>query len=81
MKKIWYDQRCVLCPGCAFFRPEGTRPESFDPNVVWPDGCGLYGYTLHDYPEPARDCDGFKTPEQYRRELEQEKLQNKRKKN
>lgn len=80
MKKIYYDQRCVRCPECAFFRPEGPRPEStIDPAEVWPDSCSFYGYTLHDYPEPAQDCDGFKTPAQYRRELEMNKHKKSRK--
>lgn len=49
----------------------GPRPEStLDPTAVWPDACRFYGYAFHEYPELAQDCDGFKTPSQYQRELE-----------
>lgn len=59
-----YDQRCVKCPECAYFRPEGPRKDSLDPDAVWPDACGCYGYTLHNDLPPAEDCDGFLTPAQ-----------------
>lgn len=80
MKKLYYDQRCVRCPGCAFFRPQGPRPEStLDPTAVWPDACRFYGYAFHEYPELAQDCDGFKTPSQYQRELEMKNRKEKKK--
>ena len=63
MEKL-YDQRCVKCPECVFFRPKGPRKDSLSPDDIWPDACGCYGYTLHDALSPAEDCDGFLTPVQ-----------------
>ena len=62
MLREWYDQRCKKCPQCAFYRPEGPRKEStVDPDAIWPDACGRYGYSFHDNKPPSEDCDGFMT--------------------
>ena len=65
MKKQWYDHKSVLCPDCAYHRPEGERKTETG-SVYYPEGCGNYGYSFHDYPELADDCEGFTTQEQYK---------------
>lgn len=69
MKKLYYDHKTVLCDGCAHFVPAGPRDKTSA--GIWPDGCSRYGYSLTGpYPEPADECSGFQTPEQYAAELE-----------
>lgn len=65
MKKKWYDHKSRICTGCHFYRPAGIRRTAIG-DVLFPEGCGNYGYSFHDYPEPADDCEGFMTTEQYR---------------
>lgn len=70
MKKRWYDHKCTLCPVCGWYRPEGPRPESqIDPGMIWPEACGKYGYSLHEYDTPADECEGFATPAQVQRRM------------
>lgn len=81
MPKKEYYRKCLLCPGCAFHRPEGKRPGSIDPDTIWKEACGLYGYSFFQDLEPAADCEGFKTPAQHAADLarkEQEKKMRKR---
>lgn len=60
-----YDQKCVKCGECAFFREKGKRPDSrVDPDDIWPEACGRYGYIFHDEYPPAPECEGFMTPVQ-----------------
>lgn len=65
MKKQYYDHKCVKCPVCGWFQPEGKRPSTVDPETVWPEACGNYGYSfdLNRYPELADDCEGFQSPQ------------------
>lgn len=65
MKKQWYDHKSRKCPECQFHRPAGERETEIG-KTYFPEGCGQYGYSFHEYPEPADDCDGFITPEQYK---------------
>lgn len=78
MTKQYYDHRTKLCEGCAHFSPAGERAVTHD----WmPEGCRRYGYSLTgNYPEPADDCRGFQTPEQYAAELERIEKEKKMKK-
>lgn len=66
MKKQYYDHRCKQCPGCAHYRPAGTR-DVCGRKEFFREGCAAYGYTFHDYEEDADDCPGFHTPEEYAR--------------
>lgn len=81
LDKQYYDHRCVKCPLCAHHRPEGKRPESISPNEIWPEACGLYGYSFHPdrYPEDADDCEGFETPTHYRMRMELQEARKKKK--
>ena len=74
-----YDQKCVKCPECGFFRSEGPRKDSkLDPTEIWPDACGRYGYILHDDLPPADDCEGFMTALQMCEEAARRTKQKKR---
>lgn len=82
MPKKEYYRKCLLCPGCAFYRPEGKRPDAvIDKDAIWKEACGLYGYSFFQDLEPAADCEGFKTPAQHAADLarkEQERKMRKR---
>lgn len=65
MKKHWYDHKSKLCPTCHFHRPAGERDTGMN-RSYYPEGCGYYGYSFHEYPELADDCKGFITTEQYK---------------
>lgn len=79
MKKQWYDHKSRKCPGCHYHRPAGKRETEIG-RVYFPEGCGRYGYTFHEYPEPADDCEGFMTEEQYKAMIMAEEITKKRKK-
>ena len=64
MKKQWYDHKSRICDGCHFHRPEGERSTEVG-TVYYPEGCGNYGYSFHEYPELADDCEGFITTTDY----------------
>ncbi len=83
MIKQYYDHRCKKCPLCAHYRPEGPRPDSrVDPKEIWPEACGLYGYSfsLGRYEEDADDCQGFETPQQYKLRLAMQEAKKKSRK-
>ena len=66
MPKKEYYRKSVLCSGCAFHRPEGKRPDAvIDKDAIWPEACGLYGYSFFQELEPAPECEGFRTPAQH----------------
>lgn len=81
MKKQYYDHRTTLCSQCHHYKPEGVRPDSsVSPDMVWPEGCGHFGYSFHPdrYPEDADDCDGFETTAQYKRRISMMEMKRKK---
>ena len=80
MKKQWYDHRSRKCPTCHYHRPAGERDTAIG-RAFFPEGCGYYGYSFHEYPEPADDCEMFMTTEQYEADKRARELLGKRKKN
>lgn len=79
MKKQWYDHKSVGCPSCHYHRPEGERDTAIG-KAEYPEGCGLYGYSFHDYPEPADDCEGFITTKDYEADRKKRAMLEKKKK-
>ncbi len=78
MKRQYYDHRAICCEECAHYIPAGAREITGDRRK---EGCGRFGYSLTgNYPEPADDCDGFRTPAQYAAELERKKQEKKTRK-
>lgn len=79
MPKKEFYRKSLLCPGCAFHRPEGKRPESIiDPDTIWKEACGLYACSFFQDLEPAPDCEGFKTPAQHAADLARKEMEKKR---
>ena len=79
MQKEYYDHRSRLCDECHHHAQAGLR-ETIGTREEFPEGCLLYGYSFHDYPEDAEDCEGFQTEEQWQAEQKQKELLKKKRK-
>ena len=55
MKKESY-RKAPQCERCVFYRPEGPRPGSIDPDIIWKASCGYAGCSFQEDLEPADIC-------------------------
>ena len=65
MKRHWYDHKTTLCEGCVHYRPAGEEVTA-QGRGERKEGCAMYGYYFHPYPELADECECFLTEAQYR---------------
>ena len=70
---------CCVTSKVMNLKANHNRKDSLDPDVVWPDACGCYGYTLHNDLPPAEECDGFLTPLQAARKAAEMTVRKRRK--